>query len=71
MTTKDLLDELESRFDHFIFAGMRDIDKESDFEFRRHKGGWRVCQGLATGIIFSVEQQRSEEIEPLSEDDTL
>lgn len=69
ITTDALLVELATRFDHYIFAGLKSLDGESEQEIRRHAGGWRTCQGLAQGMIFALEKARDEDIEPMDPED--
>jgi hypothetical protein len=69
ITTQTLLEELSSRFEHFIFAGIKDYDKDGEVETRRHHGGWRTCQGLAVGLIAALEEARKEDIQPMDEGD--
>lgn len=69
LTTDSLLKELATRFDHYIFAGIKSLDNESEQEIRRHAGGWRTCQGLASGMIFALEKARDQDIEPMDDED--
>lgn len=65
ITTDTLLTELATRFDHYIFAGIKSLDDNSESEVRRHAGGWRTCQGLSQGMIFALEKARDQDIEPM------
>jgi hypothetical protein len=59
-TDDELLDELESRFDHMIFAGSKDIATEKAAcgaratRTRRWSGRHEICSGLAMCIIPDV-----------------
>lgn len=65
ITTDALLTELATRFDHYIFAGIKSLGDNSESEVRRHAGGWRTCQGLSQGMIFALEKARDQDIEPM------
>lgn len=69
LTTSALLKELSTRFDHYVFAGIKTHDENSNTEVRRHGGSWRMCQGLAVGLITDLEQGRQAEITPVDDED--
>lgn len=69
VTTKALLDELESRYSDFVFMGRQDHDTESFRENFRYKGDYRVCQGMSYTILSRVEKIRIEDSDPLDAED--
>lgn len=69
LTTQALINELITRFDHVIIAGIKDSDRQSMQEIRNYRGDYRLCQGLASGMIIAIERDRDKIIEDLSEDD--
>lgn len=56
----DLLEEIRRRFGTVIFAAIEDLQEGVAQEYLRIKGDFRRCQGLATGLIFMVQQRITE-----------
>ena len=54
VTTKALLDELETRFKTMIFSGIMDIDGEYEKEVTRHSGHFRTSQGLCLNLALRL-----------------
>lgn len=47
VSTDDLIDELQRRFDHSIFAGVKEMDDSHDASDVRWKGSRLQCAGLS------------------------
>ena len=56
--TDDLVKELASRYQHFVFAGLKAAANEADGNIRswRYAGNTETCQGLACGLIAHIQQ---------------
>lgn len=61
VSTDELLDELMSRFDHFVCAGLKvrplregEVDSADGqlYEKKRTKGNTRTCQGLCFALML-------------------
>jgi len=57
MSDEELLKELEERFDHYIFSGLRVCDKKGNNLTREWFGDEFVARGLAMEIIQHVEDE--------------
>ena len=56
--TDDLVKELASRYEHFVFAGLKHAINDADGRVRswRYAGNTETCQGLACGLIAHIQQ---------------
>jgi len=52
--TQELLDELLSRYDYAVFAGMKLPTLERSLSDRAWKGMHQVCSGLCHDLIFLI-----------------
>ena len=62
--TKEILEELKSRFEHMVFAGVKThVHKENDsVTVRRYSGNLTVCRGLCSELETDIadEHKRQE-----------
>lgn len=62
-STKDMLHELSSRFDHMVFNGVTimDIARKNSVNIRKYHGNHIVCSGLCNqlGSIINEEYEES------------
>lgn len=65
--TDDLVKELASRYEHFVFAGLKAASNEQEGSIRswRYAGNTEACQGLACGLIAHIQQYADAAEEPL------
>lgn len=59
LTNEELLDELMSRYDHAVFAGLR-MDGDGNEIERDWMGDETFCKGLAVGLGMYIERQARE-----------
>jgi len=69
VTTKALLDELESRFKDFVFTGITDFDKESDRCITRYSGNYIMGMGLCAKLMQQINAVQERDITRLSDED--
>lgn len=69
-STEDLLDELFSRFDHVVFAGMkaRPIRDGQIYEKKRTMGNTRTCQGLCFALMLMKQADFDEGCRAVEDD---
>ena len=76
-STEALLDELCSRFDHAVFAGMKvrplrpneaECADGQMYEKKRTAGNTRVCQGLCFALMLMKQAQYDEESRAVDDD---
>ena len=77
--TVELLEELQTRFEHSVFAGIKvrpytdppaDYKQEgTQFEMRRVEGNSRTCQGLCVGLLFYAEALHDEKSSAAEDDE--
>lgn len=67
--TKDLLDEIFSRFDHAIFSGMRVQNDSSIDNLGRWNGNSFACAGLAAAAQIKCLNDFEEKSRPLNPDE--
>lgn len=46
--TDELIEELQKRFDHCVFAGAKNLDGKMSATNIQHNGNWLTCVGLCT-----------------------
>ena len=56
VSTKDLIEELFSRYEHAVFAGIKIVDAESILSKRDYKGNSDTCIGLCAKIQHLIIQ---------------
>ena len=55
-TVNELCDELLTRFDHIVIAGLVGRNDGDLTELRHQKGNSRTCQGLLLGVMLRIER---------------
>jgi hypothetical protein len=60
-TDDELLDEIEDRFDVFVFAGELTLeDERTETTFRHNSEHWIEAIGLASLLLMKIERERWE-----------
>jgi len=62
-TDDELVNELVSRFDHFVLAGRRDNKEEGKYT-QRWAGDPHVAMGLIVSCAFDVKEHLNEQDKP-------
>ena len=60
-STEELINELEDRFDHYIFAGVQEGVSSGDEILREWAGCPIMCKGLSLEIIKFIDEEEEPE----------
>lgn len=63
-STKDLIGELVSRFDHVVFSGVKVLDtaRTNSLNVRKFYGNHIVCAGLCTQLTGLINEDYEEKL---------
>ena len=68
ISSDDLIKELEERFEHFVFSGMRTkVGKYSITSYRRWNGNDTTCLGLCSELQHDINVDSSKNLEDIKE----
>ena len=70
VSTDDLINQLASRYDHAVFAGVKvERAPRQDIESLRWKGNNRICQGLCAHLTAEIEEYANTHFEYIAPED--
>lgn len=67
ITTEALLDEIRTRFDHFLLAGIVSHDSEHDQSVEMWDGNPAVVMGLGSRIVYLLNRELDQHDTPVDE----